>query len=261
MTLYMEQLIDKLKQPIPYQWRVQSRNKDKTKAMCSAYIDARDVMRVLDEVCEHGWEVQYKEIGGFIFAGIGINVMQNDGTDSYLTTIFRWDCGQRVEDNPQDQMYDQAGKSAASDAFKRAAVMWGIGRFLYDLSMVTLPCDQYGNVVDKNGNRVWDLTAHINGSVINGTTRIQPTGYISTAITGTGNSTTTTAKHPSTPTSEAPALDQEKYDAMVKFITDGKIKEVESAMKKYKLNDSQKKLLTAMINQHKAEAVTKSAKK
>ena len=57
------------------------------------------------------------------------------------------------------------------------------------------------------------------------------------------------------------ALDQEKYDAMVKFITEGKIKEVESAIKKYKLNDSQKKLLTAMINQAKSEAVIKSAKK
>jgi hypothetical protein len=217
--------------------------------MCSAYIDARDVMKVLDEHCQ--WEVQYKEIGGFIFCGIGINM---DGN-----TLWRWDCGARVEDNPQDQMYDQAGKSAASDAFKRAAVMWGIGRFLYDLSMVTLPCDQYGNVVDKNGNRVWDLTSHINGSVINGTTRFQTTGSISTAISGSGNTTVTTAKPPST--SELPALDQEKYDAMVKFINDGKLKEVESALKKYKLNDSQKRLLTALINQAKAEAVTKAAKK
>jgi hypothetical protein len=246
----MKQIIDKLKQPIPYQWRVQSRNKDKTKAMCSAYIDARDVMRVLDECCEYGWEVQYKEIGGFIFAGIGINVMQNDGTDSYLTTIYRWDCGQRVEDNPQDQMYDQAGKSAASDAFKRAAVMWGIGRFLYDLSMVTLPCDQYGNVVDSNGNRIWDLTKHINSSkAVDKQTFVNQTN------------TSSYSNNESDKSSELPSLNQEKYDAMVKFITEGKIKEVESAIKKYKLNDSQKKLLTAMINQSKAQAITKSAKK
>lgn len=78
--------------------------------------------------------------------------------------------------------------------------------------------------------------------------------------TGTGNTSYTTAKPPST-TPELPALDAEKYDAMVKFIADGKIKEVESAIKKYKLNDSQKKLLTSLINQAKAEAVTKSAKK
>lgn len=60
---------------------------------------------------------------------------------------------------------------------------------------------------------------------------------------------------------ELPALDQDKYDLMVKYINDGKIKEVEYALKKYKLNDSQKKLLTTLINQSKAEAITKSAKK
>lgn len=76
-----------------------------------------------------------------------------------------------------------------------------------------------------------------------------------------GNPSYTQATPPSTPTSELPLLTQDKYDSMVKFITDGKIKEVESAIKKYTLNDSQKKLLTAMINQSKAEAVTKSAKK
>jgi hypothetical protein len=76
-----------------------------------------------------------------------------------------------------------------------------------------------------------------------------------------GSTSFTQATPPSTPTSELPSLPSDKYDAMVKFITDGKIKEVESAIKKYTLNDSQKKLLTAMINQSKAEAVTKSAKK
>lgn len=60
---------------------------------------------------------------------------------------------------------------------------------------------------------------------------------------------------------ELPTLDQDKYDLMVKYINDGKIKEVESALKKYKLNESQKKLLTTLINQSKAEAITKSAKK
>lgn len=60
---------------------------------------------------------------------------------------------------------------------------------------------------------------------------------------------------------ELPALEADKYDAMVKFINDGKLKEVEAAIKKYKLNDSQKKILTSLINQAKSEAVTKAAKK
>jgi hypothetical protein len=74
-------------------------------------------------------------------------------------------------------------------------------------------------------------------------------------------STVTTAKAPRTPTPELPNLPPDKYDLMVKFIADGKIKEVESAIKKYTLNESQKKLLTTMINQTKSDALTKSAKK
>lgn len=220
--------MEKLSEPVPYQWRVQSRTKDRSKAICTAYIDARDVMNVLDKHCEYGWESAFKEVSGFIFAGIRIR-------DDKGNTFVKWDAGMRVENNPDDQMYEQAGKSAASDAFKRAAVMWGVGRFLYDLPMVTLPCDQYGNVVDSSGSRVWDLTKHINSGATNKSAPPEP--------------------------AEKPPLDQQRYDAMVKFITEGKIKEVESGLKKYKLNDSQSKLLSAMINQAKADTLTKAIKK
>lgn len=60
---------------------------------------------------------------------------------------------------------------------------------------------------------------------------------------------------------ELPALTQEKYDAMVKFINEGKISEVESALKKYTLNDAQKKVITSLISKAKSEAVVKAAKK
>jgi hypothetical protein len=39
-----------LTQELPYKWKVQAWNKDKTKALCVAYIDARDAMRLLDSV-------------------------------------------------------------------------------------------------------------------------------------------------------------------------------------------------------------------
>lgn len=228
-----QETLEKLRQPIPYQWRVQSRSKDKSKAICTAYIDARDVMNVLDAHCQ--WEVKYEEKAGFIFAGIGISF-----TDAGVQ--WRWDCGQRVENDPGDQMYEQAGKSAASDAFKRAAVMWGIGRFLYDLDKVILPCDQYGNPVDGQGNKIYDITKHINNTKSQAKERTSQT----MALKDVG---------------ELPVLPQEKLDAMLAFITDGKIKEVESAMKKYKLSPTQKTVLTSMISQVKADQITKAAKK
>lgn len=223
----MKQLVEKLKAPIPYSWRVQSRTKDRSKAMCTAYIDARDVMNVLDQHCEYGWESQFKDVAGFIFAGIGIR-------DDKGNTHWRWDAGQRVEDNAQDQMYDQAAKSAASDAFKRAAVQWGVGRFLYDLDIVSLPCDQFGNVVDEKGQRVWDLTKHINGRKSKSAPEPAPTTVSTTA--------------PAEPvSSELPALQPKQFDAMVKAITEGKGKEVEAALPKYKLNLAQKTTLNKLL--------------
>lgn len=214
----INEIVAKLRQPTPFQWRVQSRNKDKTKAFCSAYIDARQVMDVLDEHCLFGWESAFKEVDGFIFAGIGI---ATEGG----TTLWRWDCGARVENNEKDQMYEQAGKSAASDAFKRAAVQWGIGRFLYDLDMVTVSCDQYGNPVDEKGERIWDLTKHIN----------------------TKGKKTQVAEKPAPKPEATPELQPKQFDAMVKAISEGKVAEVETAMSKYKLNLAQKTALTKLI--------------
>jgi hypothetical protein len=224
---YLNELVAKLKQPVSYQWRVQSRSKDKSKAFCSAYIDARQVMDVLDTHCLFGWESAFKEVGGFIFAGIGI------ATDTG-SVVWRWDCGARVENDEKDQMYEQAGKSAASDAFKRAAVQWGIGRFLYDLDMVTLKCDQFGNPVDDRGERIWDITKHINTK---GKTKAPQVAEKPT---------------PKPEVPESPELQPKQFDAMVKAITEGKVAEVEAALPKYKLNLAQKTTLTKLIKDAKA---------
>jgi hypothetical protein len=59
-------------------------------------------------------------------------------------------------------------KGHSSDAFKRACVHWGIGRFLYDMDIKYVTANEkktnsnYPHVIDKQGNRVWDLTKHIN---------------------------------------------------------------------------------------------------
>ncbi len=267
---YLQSLLENLRKEIPYQWRVQSRNKDKTKAICSAYIDARDVMNTLDKHCYHGWQTDVKELAGFIFYGIGIDVpdLNTTGNESgSFSTLWRWDTGARIEDNEKDNMYEQAGKSAASDALKRAAVQWGVGRFLYDLPTVTLPCDQYGNVVDEKGSRVWDLTKHIND-------KKGKTGSVSVAAKSSAISVSNTESKPpesfrdvihavvkeankpapkvaEVTSDEKPVLTPDKLDAMLNFIKEGKIEQVEQAMEKYKLNLAQKTTLNALIKQSK----------
>lgn len=150
---YLADILPKLAAPMPYRWRVQSFNKkpDNPLATCVAYIDARDAMDRLDSVCLYGWEREHKELKGLIYCGVTI-IMPQGGR------ITRWDCG--TESNTE------AEKGESSDSFKRAAVNWGVGRFLYDLSIVRVKAKASGNFWDPvtdDGKKIWDLTAHING--------------------------------------------------------------------------------------------------
>ena len=150
---YLETILPKLKQPMQYKWRVQSFSKQKPEATCVAYIDARDVMDRLDEVCAFGWERSHAEVKGHIYSTV--TIIMPDGS-----RINRTDCGTESE--------TEAEKGESSDSFKRAAVNWGVGRFLYDLEIKRVPASdkkeqgKYPHVVDAGGKRVWDLSKHIN---------------------------------------------------------------------------------------------------
>jgi len=136
---------DKLKFPIPYKWKIQSFTKDGKKAQCVAYIDARDVMDLLDKAVGFGnWEDQYRYENNQWLCGLTIHLGNG-------VSRTKWDTGVAGE--------FEAEKSAISDSFKRAAVKWGVGRFLYDLKI------QWVDIVNKkpvdpNGNRIYDLTSY-----------------------------------------------------------------------------------------------------
>lgn len=142
-----------LTQKIEYRWRVQSFSKNKPQAQCVAYISARDVMDLLDKVVGvENWQDDYKLVDGKLMAGIGIKC----GTE----WVWKWDTGN------ESQM--DGDKGQISDAFKRAGVKWGIGRFLYDLDIKYVEANEaktatnFPYVVDMNGKRVWDITKYIN---------------------------------------------------------------------------------------------------
>lgn len=120
--------LEELKKEIPFKWRVQSANK--YGAQCVAYIDARDVQDILDDVCGvANWQVKYEEHKGNLFASIGVFTEAG--------WVWKSDCG--TESNVEKE------KGEASDSFKRAAVMWGVGRFLYSMPIIKL------DVIEKGG--------------------------------------------------------------------------------------------------------------
>lgn len=121
-------------------WRVGSTTKDKTKGMALAYIDARDVQDRLDEVCGmDGWQCRYVPMHDKkTVCEIGVLVARTNGGFAYE---WVWKA-----DGAGDSDVE-AEKGALSDAFKRAAVKWGIGRYLYDLDSPWVELDTY----EKNG--------------------------------------------------------------------------------------------------------------
>ena len=114
----------KLTDPIQRRWRVQSANK--YGANMVSYISARDVATRLDEVFgATGWTNEFTEIKGNLFCRITL----------LESGAYREDVG--TPSNIEKQ------KGEASDAFKRAAVHFGIGRNLYDEEVVKLPVKEY----------------------------------------------------------------------------------------------------------------------
>jgi hypothetical protein len=146
-------MLDKLAAEFPrnaISWRAQSLTKDGTKAMALAYIDARDVMQRLDEVCgPANWQDRYEFHGTRTVCYLSVRV---DG--EWITKA----------DGAGDSDVE-AEKGAISDSLKRAAVKWGIGRYLYALDAPWVPCESY----EKGGKFHWkrwtaDPWAHMKGA-------------------------------------------------------------------------------------------------
>lgn len=94
-------------------------NKQKQKVGELDYVDARFVMERLDTIIGHAdWQDVYTVLGGgSVDCGIGIRLDNGDW-------VWKHDVGTPSNIEPE--------KGAYSDAFKRAAVKWGIARDLYD---------------------------------------------------------------------------------------------------------------------------------
>jgi hypothetical protein len=149
----MNQLQQELMKPFPPEsvsWRVGSTNRDKTKGMALAYIDARNVMDRLDNVVGfNNWQDEYVETPkGRVICRIGIKV----GED----WIYK-------SDGAGETSYE-GEKGAISDAFKRAAVKFGIGRYLYSLKAPWVEVEERGRTVVIKKHEYAKLRATLGGN-------------------------------------------------------------------------------------------------
>jgi len=113
-------------------WRVGATNKDKTSAIALAYIDARDVMERLDDVFGMNWQCKYSHAENKTICEISVLI---DG--AWITRA-----------GGAGDTDIEAEKGAISDAFKRAAVLFGIGRYLYNLPNKWVAIDEHKRLME-----------------------------------------------------------------------------------------------------------------
>lgn len=121
-----------LRQPFPAEqvnWRISHTNDDDTRGLVLAYIDARAVMERLDTVVGPGrwWDEYDYGPNGQVLCRLTLRV-----DDETLTKM-----------DGAEETNIEAVKGGISDAFKRAAVKFGIGRYLYHLDSKWVQLNKY----------------------------------------------------------------------------------------------------------------------
>lgn len=131
----------KLYEPFPWEeieYRVMRKSQDGQKAQFAFYLTSRMVMDRLEEAgCE--WSDEYTLLPDGKHVECRLTV---DG-------VTRADVGEPNEGGRADEL-----KGAYSDALKRAAVKFGVGRYLYGSANVWIEIDKWGEPLDTNKVRM-----------------------------------------------------------------------------------------------------------
>ena len=127
--------------PADVDFRPQGNPNGNGKAQAVCYIDARAVADRLDDVVGPGaWSFTYEPLV--------IDKGQIQIAKGRLTIH-----GVTKEDVGEASNFD-ASKGCVSDALKRAAVLWGIGRYLYDVGGEWVTLDQYKRISREDVQRL-----------------------------------------------------------------------------------------------------------
>ena len=134
-----------LEYPFPVEdieFRVLRTNKAKTEGYIAAYVDSRAIQRRLDKVV--GWENWQN------FFEVTQSAPNGEPTFVCKLSIYSTEKGEWLtKSNGAGTTDIEPIKGGLSSAFKRAASMWGIGRYLYDMKDIKCPIDQ-GKYIPDN---------------------------------------------------------------------------------------------------------------
>lgn len=122
------------------EWKPIVVSRKTSKGLAAAYVTNRAIMDRLDEVCgPENWKNEFMPgPNGGVVCGLSIRVDRGErGTSGgFAEWITKWDGAENTD--------IEAIKGGLSSAMRRAAVHWGIGRYLYKLPSQWVPVDDNG---------------------------------------------------------------------------------------------------------------------
>jgi hypothetical protein len=198
-----EDIIKRLLEPFTGQeieWKIQVTTQDKSRGMAVAYMDARAVQKRLDEVVgPFNWKNVYS--------------LWHDNSQICGISIFNADRNEWITKFDGAENSDiEPIKGGLSDSFKRAATVWGIGRYLYEMEGIWVEIEAKGKSCAIKQNQYAKLEAEYNAVVsrIFGskpTSQGAPTGAANKQAPNTPPSNITNIGQPAEQPSDKPAND------------------------------------------------------
>lgn len=130
--------------PNEIEWRIGATNQNKTSGIALPYITNRAIMNRLDDIFGiFGWKNEFIIKDKSKICGISIRI-----GDEWFTKY-----------DGADDTNIEATKGGLSNAMKRAAVQWGIGRYLYKLPTMWVPIERTGEKSYKIKGKAPELPA------------------------------------------------------------------------------------------------------
>ena len=148
----IKSIFTKLAETMPVKWRVGPKIGSRLSVL--AYLDARMVQQRLDDI-----------VGPENWA----NVYDSETGTATISIFINGEWVSKTDVGTESKVDKEKGK--ASDSFKRAAVLWGVGRFIYTdpkYSGKMLPLDQSGKYpTTADGKKILyngeQITLYMNG--------------------------------------------------------------------------------------------------
>ena len=122
------------------EWKPIVVSRKNNKGLAAAYVNNRAIMDRLDDVCgPENWKNEFMPgPNGGVICGISVRVERGEGGTSggFAEWITKWDGAENTD--------IEAVKGGLSSSMRRAAVQWGIGRYLYKLPSQWVAVDDNG---------------------------------------------------------------------------------------------------------------------